>query len=347
MEKLAETQYGLVAKHHLADHDLGSNHWKEARRNGRWEELSPRVLRSRGSPESDGQRCLAAVLDATPGSMLHGPSALAWLGIQGYSLSSLHIARPRNISGLRSSLAELHELRKIRSHDVLVHQGIPTETALRAIWAEAAPYASNRNPFRVEMGARKIGRLLDQAHRKGLVTWAALRESVEDLPRRGLKGAVIMRALSQARPPGSSPTESGQEDQLEKILANNGIDPLERQVAVGGHEPVGRSDFRDPELPLVVEVNSLTFHTTPSDRQADLVRYRAYNEAGFTVCVVWEGDLWAQPRVVVETVREARRKAIRCEAVTVHSPSCPWPLEARSGGNPRALTPPERRHNAR
>jgi hypothetical protein len=74
----AERHEGLVAKFHLSDFDCTWDHWVRARRNGRWEALSERVLRLRGSPSSDAQRVLAAVLDASPGGMLHGESALAW-----------------------------------------------------------------------------------------------------------------------------------------------------------------------------------------------------------------------------------------------------------------------------
>ncbi|HEY3141405.1 MAG TPA: hypothetical protein VGJ86_09755 [Acidimicrobiales bacterium] len=201
---------------------------------------------------------------------------------------------------------------------------MPTESALRAIWVEAARYAA---PPLADIGAERIGRLLDNAHRQGLVTWAALTEMVEDIRERGRSGTVLMRALADARPPGSSPTESRNEDQLEKVLANVGDPPLRRQVVLGGLEPIGRVDFRDPEVPLAVEVNSLAFHTTPSDRAADLVRYQRLRDAGFTVAVIWEDDLWSSPRAVIATVRQSRERARQGDRVVVHSPSCPWPEE--------------------
>lgn len=325
---LAETQQGLVAKFHLPDLGCTWDHWARARRNGRWEVLSRRVLRMRGSPVSDQQRVLAAVLDVSPGGMLHGRSALAWWGLRGYNLAKVHVARPRWLSGGRAQLATLHELRDIRPHDVAIVQGIPTETALRAIWTEAAPYASRKSTEKVELGIKRIGRLLDQAHRRGLVTWSALHEIVNDIRERGRAGTVIMEALAEARPPGSSPTESRNEDRLERILADAGAVPLRRQVVVGGHEPIGRADFRDRYLPLVVEVNSLTFHTTPSDREADEIRYRRFNDAGLMVAVIWEDDLWTRSLAVARTVADARQQARAGQRAVIHSPSCPWPRNA-------------------
>ncbi len=207
---------------------------------------------------------------------------------------------------------------------MIVVRGVPTENALRAIWAEAERYAT---PRLHEVGLARIGRLLDQAHRRKLVTWAGLHEMVGDTQRRGRAGTVLMRELAAARAPGSSPTESRNEERLEQLLNEAGSRPLLRQVVVGGHEPIGRSDHRDPDLPMVVEVNSLTFHTAPSDRAADQRRYGRMTDAGFTVVVVWEHDLWSRPADVVRTVAEGRRRARTGEAVVLHTPSCPWPAD--------------------
>lgn len=134
-----------------------------------------------------------------------------------------------------------------------------------------------------------------------------------------------MRAVADARPVGSSPTESRNEDRLEQVVHGHNLPTLVRQVRVGGERPIGRCDFRASELPLVVEVNSFTFHGTPSDQAADERRYAALIGAGFTVAVVWETDLWSHPGNTVDTVRTAQRLAVRGETTVVHSASCPWP----------------------
>jgi very-short-patch-repair endonuclease len=318
----ARTQEGLIAKFHLPALGCTSDHWWQARRNGRWELLSSRVLSLRGTPESDGQRALAAVLDASPGAVLHGKSALAWWGLRGYDLRVIHLARPRDLSGAPARLGKLHKLRDLRPHDVVVVRGVPTETPLRAIWTEAARYASE--PL-VEIGLRRIGRLLDDAHVASLVTWAALHEIVNDIRERGRSGTTIMKLLAEERTPGSSPAESRTEERLEKILANSGTDPLRRQPVLGGHRMIGRIDYRDHDLPLAVEVNSLTYHSSPSDRTADQLRYQRLNDAGFTVVVIWEDDLWSRPNAVAQTIAHARSRARNHQTVVVHSPSCPWP----------------------
>lgn len=322
LRDLARTQEGLVARFHLAGLGFTADHWRRAKKCGRWDVLSPRVLRVRGAPGSDGQRALAAVFDASPGAILHERSALAWFGLGGHDLREIHVARPYAMSGSRPTLARLHQLRDLRPHHVIVVRDVPTEVPLRAIWAAAAHYAK---PALFELGVAKVGRLLDEAHRKGLVTWGALHEMIDDIHQRGRSGTTVMRALADGRLPGSSVTESRNEDQLETLLANAAIPSLRRQVVVGGYEPIGRVDFCADDVPLAVEVNSLTFHTTPSDRAADQIRYRRLNDAGFTVVVVWEPDIWGRTQAVAEAINRGRRHAIAGERVVIHTPSCPWP----------------------
>jgi len=327
----AAQQHGLVAKFHLPGMDCTAVHWTRALDNGRWDALSPRVIRLSGTPESDEQRALAAVLDASPGAVLHGRTTLAWFGVRGYDLAQIHVARPRGLSGLTTALGKLHRLRDVRAHDVVVVRGVPTETPLRAIWSEAARFS---RPELFEAGMQRIGRLLDTAHVSRLVTWAALHEAVHEIAERGRRGTTLMRALAAERQPGSSPTESRNEARLEHVLSQARVVPLRRQAVIGGHEPIGRVDFRDDALPLAVEVNSVTFHSSPSDRANDEMRYLRLNDAGFTVAVVWEDDLWSRPSAVVELVVRARRSAQQGERVVMHSPSCPWPPPTAVLGTP-------------
>jgi len=254
--------------------------------------------------------------------MLHHRSTLAWLGVRGYDLRAIDVVRLRGMPTWEPFLSQLHRLRDVRPHDLIVVRGVPTETALRAIWCEAAMYA---NPARFDLGVKKIGRLLDEANRLKLVTWAGLHEMVEGIHQRGRSGTVLMRALAEERQPGSSATASGNERRLEELLAARGARPLCRQVVVGGHEPVGRCDHRDDKLPLVVETNSLEHHTAPSDRQADEARYDQLMDARFTVGVIWEDDLWKHPRGATDTVELARRYAAAGIPAVIHSPGCPWP----------------------
>ncbi|MDZ7673583.1 MAG: hypothetical protein U5K30_00715 [Acidimicrobiales bacterium] len=320
----ATLQAGIVGIDQLPDLGLDCEHWKRARRSRRWTALTRRVLAVAGLPDSDERRAHAGILDAGGGAALHGPSTLAWFHLQSFTLATIHVVRRRETTRALPTLAVLHRLRDLRDGDVITVRGVPTVRPIRAIWAEASRFS---HPRRYEQGYRKVGRLLDDANTAGILTWCELHGEVERLGRPGRAGTRLMRDLALERPPGSSPTESRNEDRLEEILQRHRRAPLERQRVVGEHEPIGRVDHRDPELPLVVETNSLAFHTNPSDRGSDERRYEALVSAGFVVAVIWEPDLWSHPGVVVDTVDEGRRRARRGAPSVIHSRSCPWPFD--------------------
>jgi len=332
---LAARQAGVVGIDQLPMLRCDGDHWSSAKRSGRWQPLSRRVLRIVGLPVTDDQRAHAAVLDAGGDAFLHGGSALGLLGVRGFDLARLQVARSRGTTSTPCELAAVHRVRDIDPADLTTIRGVRTMTPLRAIWSEASRYSDERS---FERGVLRIGRLLDVANRRDLVRWDELHRSIDRLGRRGRAGTRVMRAAAERRPPGTSATESRNEDRFEELLHAAGAPPMERQVVVGGVRPIGRSDHRDPDLPLVVEVNSLTFHSTPSDQDADEGRYRGMNAAGFTVVVVWEDALWSHTASVLAAVAEGRRRARRREPSVIHTVGCPWrfdPSRIIVGGDER------------
>lgn len=321
---LAADQFGVVGLDQMPGIGLSWDHWWRARRTGRWQPLTRRVLRLAGTPVSDEQRVHTAIQDTGGGAALHADSALAWLGMRYFDLAVIHTVRRRETTNGDSPVAAVHRLRDLDDRDVVIVKGVPVVRAIRAIWSVASAYSAARD---YEYGCRRVGRILDDAHLLGVVSWAELHESIDLLGRPGRAGTRIMRALGEKRTPGDSPTESRNEDRFEEVLFDHAIRPPRRQVVVGGHRPIGRADFRDDELPVVFEVNSKAFHTTPSDRAADRDRHADMTSAGFTVGVVWDDDLWRNPSAVVELVRTARSDARREKPSVLHTPSCPWPFD--------------------
>lgn len=325
LRRLASMQEGTIGIHQMPL--LGGDHrwWTNARRNGRWQPLSENVLRMDGWAPTSEQQAFAGVLDAGPTAFLHDESALAWYGVRNRRLEPVHIARCRGTANRPATLASVHRLRDVRPGDVLVVRGLPVLSPLRAVWAEAGRHAHQP----LEWSVPRVGRALDDLHRAGMVRWDELHESITTLARRGRAGTTIMRELGSERQPGSSSTETRLEDRCAVVLDEAGVQPLKPQVVVGADRPIGRTDFRDVDLPMVAEVNSLTFHTTPSDRDADRRRYGQLVAAGFAVAVIWEDDLWSNTSDVVRTVESARRAARAGTPGVFHTASCPWPEDCR------------------
>jgi very-short-patch-repair endonuclease len=325
LRRLAALQWGVIGIHQMPT--VGGDHrwWTNARRNGRWDSLSRHVLRADGAPVTVEQRAFAGVLDAGPTAFLSGDSALAWFGVRNRSLEPVQVGRRRGTTNRPGELAHAHRFRDVRACDVAVVRGLPVLSPIRAAWCEAARLSH----LPEEWGVPRLERVVDDLHRAHLLTWEQLHESIRCLGRRGRSGTTLMRAIAARRLPGTSPTESRNEDRLEEVLEEVGAAPLVRQVVVGGDHPIGRTDFRDPDLPMVAEVNSLTFHTTPSDRDADRRRYAQLVAAGFAVAVVWEDDLWSNRSDVVRVVAETRDAARAGHPVVFHTASCPWPTDCR------------------
>lgn len=321
---LAARQEGVIGIDQLGDAGCDGDHWARAKSSGRWVPMSRRVVRLAGLPSTPALRAHAAVLDAGGGAFLHGSSALAWFAVRGFDLARPQVARPRGTTSTPCELADVHRVRDLDGSDLVVVRGVRTMTPLRAIWAEASRYSDERS---FDRGVTRIGRLLDLANRRDLVRWDELHRSIDRLGRRGRAGTRIMRAAAERRMPGTSATESRNEDRFEELLQGAGVAPLERQVWVGSDRPIGRSDHRDPDHPLVVEVNSLTFHSTPSDQDADEDRYAELVASGFTVVVVWEDALWSNTASVLDAVRLGRRHARRGDPAVIHTVGCPWPFD--------------------
>ena len=325
IRRLATRQEGVIGIHQMPI--VGGDHrwWTNARRNGRWDPLSENVLRLDGFPTTVEQRAFAGVLDAGPTAFLHGEPALAWFGVRNRHLEPVHVGRRRGTSNRPGSLAIAHRLRGIRPGDIVIVRGLPVLAPLRAVWSEAESVAH----WPLEWSLPRVARSLDELHRMRLVRWDELHESVDGLGGRGRRGTTIMRLLAEERPPGSSPTESRLEDRFCEVLEEGGAQGMKPQTVVGGDHPIGRTDFRDVDLPVVAEINSLTFHTTPSDRDADRRRYGELMAAGFSVAVIWEDDLWSNTADVLRTVAEVRANARAGRTVVVHTASCPWPVDCR------------------
>jgi hypothetical protein len=156
---------------------------------------------------------------------------------------------------------------------------------------------------------RRAARALDDAWRRRLLSGRSLRALVDETSIQGRPGLGVLRALLGERGDDYVPPASNLESRFAAIVAQAGLPEMRRQVDSGdGDRWVGRVDFRDAHLPLVVEVQSETFHSALSDRVHDRIRSSALRAAGFEVVEVTEEQVWHRPHEVVRAVREARAR---------------------------------------
>lgn len=296
--ELSAQQHGLIAAWQLRALGATATEVDRLRRtSAHWTPLTRRVLARTGSPATSDRALMAAVLDASPGAAVAGSSAAAVWDAPGFRIEPIHVVRHRGISRRASPLATVHEVIDLLPHHIKLVRGIPVISPARTVCELAAVVHPDH-----------LARVLDRFWSQGLLDGATFDRTVRELAGRGRKGSTTLRALNAERGPAYRPAGSGQERRFEQILVRHGEPPMRRQVDVGGEEWTGRVDYVDPDLPLIVEVQSERHHTALVDRAADARRLAALRAAGFHVIEVWDTQLWHEPASVVAAVRAARRE---------------------------------------
>jgi len=299
VRRITAEQHGLIQRTQLSEMGMSAGSVEHAISAGRLERLSHRVLRLSGSARTSDQRAMAAALDA-PGGALAIFSAAALLELQGYELDPFHVLTCRRPHRGGPHLGVVHSSVRFSPADVMTVRGIPVTTPLRTICDLAGRVRFERLDLSFErLVSRRLLRV-EQLHRH-----------VASLPLRGgAKGTAALRRLVLTHDPLRPPTESNLERRFEKVLADAGDPPFERQVDLGDDDGwIGRVDFLDRELRLVVEVQSALFHSSRADKARDETRFARLHRAGWTVIEINELDIWYHPDRVITAVRTARRAA--------------------------------------
>jgi len=290
MRELAERQHALVATWQARALGATRTEIDRLRRLGEWVPRSRRVLALAGAPTTVEQALMAAVLDASPGAAVSGPSA-AWMwDVPGFRPSPIDLVRPRGMSRRASGLATVHEVLDLQARHLKVVNGIPVVSPAWVVCDLASTH-----PHRVE-------RVLDRLWSHRLLDGRTFRRTVDEFAERGRAGSALLHKLDAARGPDYVPPASGIEARFMEIC----LWRMRRQVDSGGDEWCGRVDFRDLVLPLVVEVQSEKYHAALVDKAADASRRERLQGAGFEVVEVWDREVWHEPQAVNERIREAR-----------------------------------------
>ncbi|HUF84910.1 MAG TPA: DUF559 domain-containing protein, partial [Acidimicrobiia bacterium] len=130
---------------------------------------------------------------------------------------------------------------------------------------------------------------------------------LDDLGKRGRTGTTVMRELLAERGPDYIPPDSGLEGRFHDILIRDGQRPMRRQVDVGGgNKWLGRVDFVDQDVPLIVQIDSELYHSALIDREEDDRQTRALEEAGFEVLRFTDFQVWYRAAEVTEPIRKQR-----------------------------------------
>jgi very-short-patch-repair endonuclease len=300
--RIAEHRHGVVATWELAAEGLSRSQVRRALSSRHWERYgdSGIVLRRRGSPPTIEQEVVATVLDYGPDARLAFESAAHLFGCNGVPLRPIQVMG--TVATRRYRLpAGYHRVRVVPERWTTEYRGIPV----------AAPELVAMQMFacsRPETAERRVDQMCAMARLSG----ASLRLFLDDMGASGRNGIAGLRGYLDARGDDDRPAESGLESRAIQVLREAGIE-LERQVDVGCDEAwCGRVDLRVKGLPVVVEIQSNTYHASRIAREADRARRKRLEAAGFVCVELWENDVWGRPWVLAAEVQkgidEARRR---------------------------------------
>ncbi len=292
---LAVTQHGVVARRQLRRAGVGPGAVSRRVEAGRLVEVTPRVLRVAGAPADTHARLMAAALDAGPRAVVSHQSAAALWGLPGFRTEPIHVTARRHRVAKGDLLATVHEPRCLLGHHVTGLDGVPVTVPARTLFDLAGCR---------EVSPARLGRLVDAAWSRRLVSFAALHRMLGELGRRGRRGIAAMREVLDERPVDHVPPESGLEARFRDLALLAGWRDLDRQVDLSGDTGwIGRVDFCDHRRRVVFEIGDGLFHGSISDRRRDGRRRRSLQEAGWRVIDVDAFDVFHRSDALVTRLR--------------------------------------------
>jgi very-short-patch-repair endonuclease len=292
IDRLAAVQHGLVRYEQMLQRGLSRRQVARWAAAGRLQRVAPRTYRIAGSPETEEQRLLAAVLAAGPGAVAsHRSAAALWGLIDGMPPEvELTVHHPR----LPRVPAVVHRSRDLTDDVVTTRHFIPVTNPLRTI---------------VDLGAvlrrHEVEEALDRALVRRLLSVAGAEGARARLAKPGRDGTGVLRHVLDERALGRDRPDSVLEPRMARLLRARRLPApaFQHDVVVQGRR-VARVDFAYPEVLLAIEVDGLEAHSTPSALQADLARQNRLVAAGWTVLRFTWHDVVRRPTTVAEVLQD-------------------------------------------
>jgi very-short-patch-repair endonuclease len=279
--RLAERQYGVVARAQLSELGLGAAAIDHRLRLGRLHPLYRGVYAVGQRKLPREARWMAAVLAGGPGAVLsHRAAAAHWRMAPDRGNVELVAPCRRRRPGI-----SIHQVR-LPPDEITTHEGIPVTTVPRTLFDLAAVVPQ-----------RRLERALNEAEVLRLWDELTLDRLLERYPRR--KGNRAVRAVLRNRREGATLTRSELEEMFLRLVDTAGLPRPELNVLVEGYTV----DALWREQRLVVELDGRGAHGTVAAFERDRERDRVLQVAGWRPVRITGRQLRLTPRAVIADVR--------------------------------------------
>jgi very-short-patch-repair endonuclease len=252
---------------------------------------APGVFVFAGAPHGWEQDLIVACLHAGPGSAASHRSAARLFRLPGWNLDTIEITAPRRVV---SPIAIVHT-GNLPANQIRRVKGIPVTDPTRLLCDIGAVVS----PDRVEEA-------LDACLIRGLTSPNYLLRRLQENGGRGVRGTGAIREILASRDPANMPSESVLETRFRTLLRRRRLPMPEQQRAIYHNgQFVGRVDFIYPSRGVIIEVDSVTWHSSRQAWEEDLERRNQLTLAGWRVLHITWFQMKRAPWGVISKVREA------------------------------------------
>jgi len=254
--RLAARQHGVISHKQLRELGYSAQSIKYRITRGRLHCLF-RGVYAVGRPElTQHGWWIAAALACGEGAVISHVDAAALWGFRPKRGGLIHVSVPRSLRSRPSGLV-VHRRSTLAARELTRRRGIPVTRPAVTIVDIAATEPEQR-----------LERAINEADQQGVIRFDVLLRELERMPRRPGLGHVKRLVLRHS----FRLTRSELERLFLPIAKKAGLSVPETRAIVNGFEV----DFWFPELGLVVEAKSLTYHRTPVKQTRDVVRDQAH-----------------------------------------------------------------------
>ena len=272
LDRLAGRQHGLALTSQLRQlaTDDEIEWWSEA---GRIKPFRRKVWRVVGAPLTWQMAAMAAVLAAGEGAVLSHACAAFVHRLRGFNqqpdMIDVTVPAPRKIEmdGVRA-----HSTQFLSSFMTTVRDRIPVTTVARTI-VDLSSVVSRW----------ELGRIIDDALRRGLLKLDDLRRTFEALPPKGRRRARAVRAILGEHIPGYQPGASFAEREVYEWLLQAGFTNFELNVRVTVDRRKYELDIADRTRKIDLEFDDWHTHGAPTSFYKDIERDVELELAGWDV----------------------------------------------------------------